>query len=267
VPRLRDVAPVPAGGGERPELPRADTPHLSSGDEAVAAALAPLDFGEAPRIGLLGDPGGGKTRAAEEIVKAYLAKSPGWVIVIDAKGERRFDSIPVSPPPAVRSSPAHFTAEPPPPGTRVIIARAPLTDDNDPEAWAHFAVSMAEHRWPSLTVHDELAQATAGVNWQRGAKFLPRTFVRGRSQGIAVLWCTTSPHDVPVVAFDASDSILQFKTSGVGIQLLGRRNYLRGIEHETIEQLKGYPLPPRERGEFVRLVRGQPWDGKRYKFV
>lgn len=186
--------------------------------------------------------------------------------MLDAKGERRFDGLPVAPPPIVRVSPADLAGRPGPPGTRVVVARAPLTEDLDPEAWARFVVGLAETRWGSLTIHDELAQASAGASWRRGSVFLPRTFVRGRSQGLAVLWCTTSPQDVPTVAFETSDSILQFKTSGMAIDLLDRRNYLRGIDPEVIEGLAGYPLPPAERGEFVLLRRGQPWNGRIYKF-
>lgn len=185
------------------------------------------------------------------------------VLVLDAKGERRFDDLPGA---IVRTSPADFAANAPPPGTRIIVFRAPLTSDIDPEQIARFAVGMSERRWPSLTVHDELAQASAGASWKRGAVVLPRTFVRGRTQGLAQVWCTTSPHDVPTVVYETSSEIWQFKTSGMAIDLLGRRNYLRGIDPAVIENLSGYPAPPGERGEFVRLVRGQPWDGRVYKF-
>lgn len=225
-----------------------------------------MDFGEAPRIGVLGDPGGGKTRALEAIATGYLGKSIGFVLVIDAKGERRFDRLPVSPPPAVRTSPAHYASAPPPPGTRVIVARAPLTEENDPEAWARFTVGMAGDRWPSLTVNDELAQATRGMSFNKGTVMIPRAFVRGRTQGLAQAWGTTSPHDVPTVIYESTDEIWLFKSSGMALKLLRRRDYLRGIEDETIEGLSGYPLPPVERGEFVRLVRGRAWDGRIYKF-
>lgn len=257
---------MPEARGEEPPVSSASAHRRAPGSEAVREILAPLAFGEAPRIGCLGDPGGGKTEAARAVALEYTRQATGLVVVLDAKGERRFDDLPLDPPPIVRVSPADLAGRPGPPGTRVVVARAPLTEDIDPEAWARFVVGLAEGRWGSLTIHDELAQASAGASWRRGSVFLPRTFVRGRSQGLGVLWCTTSPQDVPVVAFEVSDTILQFKTSGMAIDLLDRRKYLRGIEPETIEALAGYPLPPSERGEFVLLRRGQPWNGIVYKF-
>lgn len=267
MPGVRSGSPVEAPRQQQQPVPEHAPGERAAGAEALAAALAPLEYGEAPRVGVLGDPGGGKTRALEAIVAGYLCRSVGFVIIIDAKAERRFDSLAVSPPPAIRSSPADFAAHPPPPGTRVLIARAPLTDENDPEAWAKLAVSMAERRWPSLTVNDELAQATRGMSFARGTVMIPRTFVRGRTQGLAQAWGTTSPHDVPTVIYESTDEIWQFKTSGMALKLLRRRDYLRGIDDEVIEHLAGYPAPPAERGEFVRLVRGRPWDGRIYKFV
>src|SRR5579864_9021852 len=55
------------------------------GEEAAEAALAQLDFGEAPQIGLLGDTGTGKTTAAQYLIRAYLRRSPGSVLIVDDK--------------------------------------------------------------------------------------------------------------------------------------------------------------------------------------
>ena len=58
----------------------------AAGEEAAAIALAQLNYGEAPQIGLLGDTGTGKTTAAVKLLELYLVKSPGSVFVIDDKG-------------------------------------------------------------------------------------------------------------------------------------------------------------------------------------
>lgn len=187
------------------------------------------------------------------------------VIVIDAKAEGRFDRLAVTPPPAVRLSPADYAANRPEPGTRVVIFRQGFDGDVNVDEIARFAAGLAEQRWGSLTVNDELAQACTGGQWRSGTIMLPRLFVRGRTKGVAQLWGTTSPHDVPTTVFDGSDVILQFATSGLALRLLRDREYLRGIDPAIIEALKGYPLPPAERGEFVLLRRRVPWDGKVYK--
>jgi hypothetical protein len=135
-----------------------------------------------------------------------------------------------------------------------------------PEEAAHFTAALAERRWGSLTVNDELDQAATAGQWKKGSVFLKRSFIRGRTQGLAQCWGTTSPHNVPLEAFDQSSEIWCFKMAGMGLRLLNDREYLNGIEARTIEQLAGYPLPPEERGEFVRLQRGRAWDGKIYKF-
>jgi hypothetical protein len=257
---------VPARQREKPPLPPVSKGRISPGVEACAAALETLDWGEAPRIGLLGDTGGGKTRAAQEIALTYLKRAPGLVVVVDAKGERRFDDLPVKPPPEVRLSPADYAARPTQPGSRVVIFRTGMMGEVSPEEIAHFTAALAERRWGSLTINDELDQAARGGQWKKGAVFLPRSFIRGRTQGIAQVWGTTSPHNVPLEAFDQSSEIWCFKMAGMGLRLLGEREYLNGIEPRTIEQLAGYPLPPEERGQFVRLQRGRAWDGRVYKF-
>jgi hypothetical protein len=199
-------------------------------------------------------------------VLAYLRRAPGLVCIVDAKGERRFDDLPVSPPPEVRISPADYAARPVQQGCRVVIFRASLMGEVNPEEIAHFTAALAERRWGSLTLNDEFDQAVRNGHWKKGTVFLPRAFIRGRSSGQAQVWCTTSPHNVPLEPFDQSSEIWQFKTAGLGLRLLRDREYLNGIDPKVIEQLAGYPLPPEDRGEFVRLQRGRPWDRRIYKF-
>lgn len=196
------------------------------------------------------------------------------VVVVDAKGEGRYDRLPVSPPPAVRVSPADYV-ERPAPGARVLIFRADpfAVAEVDPEEIARFTFGLAARRWPSLLVNDELDQATAGMQWRKGTIWLRRGFIRGRrlqlkgAVGVGQLWGTTTPHNVPVEVFDQSSEIWQFKSAGLGLRLLGEREYLRGVPSGLVESLAGdTSLPPEERGEFVRLVRGRTWDGWVYKF-
>lgn len=265
---VRAAAPVPTGHRKTASLSKVQKGRLTPGVEACAAALETLDFGEAPRIGLLGDTGGGKTRAAKEIVLAYLRRATGLVCIIDAKGERRFDDLPVTPPPEVRLSPADYAARPVQQGNRVVIFRASMMGEVNPEEIAKFTAALAERggRWGSLTVNDELDQAVNAGHWKSGSVFMPRAFIRGRTAGLAQLWGTTSPHEVPRQAFEQSSEIWCFKMAGIGLRLLREREYLNGIEPRTIEELAGYPLPPEERGEFVRLQRGRAWDRRVYKF-
>src|SRR5688572_17041527 len=62
-------------------------------DGAIAArdALAILKFGEAPRVGILGDSGTGKTHAMRWLIAAYLEMQPrGVALVIDDKPKLRY---------------------------------------------------------------------------------------------------------------------------------------------------------------------------------
>jgi hypothetical protein len=135
-----------------------------------------------------------------------------------------------------------------------------------PEEIARFTAGLAEKRWPSLTINDELDQAVSGGHWKTKSVFVKRVFVRGRTAGLSQVWGTVSPHEVPLQAFEQSSEIWCFKMAGLGVRLLREREYLQGIEPGVIENLAGFPMPPEKRGEFVRLVRGQPWDRKIYRF-
>lgn len=148
----------------------------------------------------------------------------------------------------------------------MVIFRASLMGEVNPEEIAHFTAALAERRWGSLTVNDELDQAVNEGHWKSGTVFMKRAFIRGRTAGLAQVWGTTSPHEVPRVAFEHSSEIWCFKMAGLGVRLLREREYLTGIDPGVIEGLAGFPLPPEQRGEFVRLQRGRAWDGRVYKF-
>lgn len=263
---MRGGTPKPAPRGRQSALPAVSPGVRAPGDEAIREALASLvRGGEAPRIGLVGNTGGGKTEIAKHIVAAYLAASPGPVLIIDAKAERRYDDLPGA---IVRESVAHLGADWPA-GARVIVIRPRIFEgaDADPEAVAELQWRLAGRRWPSLVVNDELVpHAAHHGQWRRGAHFLPRAFVQGRSHGLAQLWGTTALQAVPIEAADQSSVIFALQTAGLGLRILDDRNYLVGVPSGTVEGLAGYPLPPEQRGEFLALRSGIPWDGCVYKF-
>jgi hypothetical protein len=240
--------------------------HRAPGAAAVSAALASLARGgEAPRIGLVGNTGGGKTEIARHIVKAYLAASPGFVFVVDAKAERRYDDLPGA---VVRESVSHL-ANDWPTGARLIIIRPRIFEgsDADPEAIAALQWRCAGRRWPSLAVNDELVPHAADYGqWRRGSKMLKRSFIQGRTHGLTQLWGTTALQAVPIEAADQSSVIFTLQTAGLGLRLLNERNYLVGVPPGTVERLAGFERPPAERGEFLALRSGVPWDGYVYKF-
>lgn len=198
-------------------------------------------------------------------MRAYLSASPGPVIVVDAKAERRYDDVA---PAIVRESVAHLGTDWPP-GARLIIIRPRIFEgaDADPEAVADAQWRLAGERWPSLVVNDELVpHAARHGQWRRGSHQLPRAFIQGRTHGLAQLWGTTALQSVPIEASDQS-VIFAFQTAGLALRILGERNYLVGVPPGTVEGLAGFDRPPGERGEFLALRSGVPWNGCVYKFV
>lgn len=239
--------------------PAAVLPGAAAADEA----FAPLAWREAPRIGILGDSGTGKTEAAEHLVRAYLAKVPGVAIVIDDKHTpARFKG-------QERRDVAEIGRRPPDPEPRVIVLRGDIRNGEtvDAESAARFAWGLAARRRQVLLVYDELARAADDDGqWLPGVVKIPAAFGQGRSVGIASLWSTQSPQQVPRTAFEQSSVILCFRMAGMGLALLRRRDYLGGDVEEVIEGLPGDDVPPDQRGVFVMLRRGRAWNGRRYKF-
>lgn len=257
----RERAPqeTPLAGG----APRGLTP----GDEAARDVLASLDFGEAPQVGILGDTGCGKTVAAGYLIELYLRMSPGWVLVVDDKelqpryaGQLRRD---------VEDLRAHPVD---PNGRRVIVFRGVPSQgvQADPEEIAELAWKRASLGRKSLVVHDELVAGRAEFiksrQWRKGIVHMPKSFTLGRSPGIADLWGAQSPQEVPLDPFEQSHAILCFRMAGLGLRTLRERDYLSGGAELVIPKLHGPPLPPDQRGDFVLLRRGLPWNGKIYKF-
>ncbi len=234
---------------------------------AAAIALSPLDHGEGPRIGVLGDSGCGKTEAMRRIVLAYQAKVPkAPVFIVDDKEARaQF-------PGQERRDRRDLVDRPPSPEPRVIVFRGDRfnrhTGEVDPEDIALIQWNLAQTGKPSLVVYDELDKAANMAMWKAGdASTVRWAFIKGRSSGAASLWGTQETQAVPREAFNQSSCLLVFRMVGNPLRLLKERGYLEGADvASVISTLPGDELPPKERGFFVLLRRGRPWDEKVYRF-
>jgi hypothetical protein len=235
----------------------------TDGEIAAAEALAPLRFGEAPRIGLLGDTGCGKTEAGRRLVNAYLRSSPGIVLVCDDKPEQQY-------PGPVRRSVEDLRARPTTAADGRVIVFKPdpfSRAENDPESIADLQWKLATRKQPSLVVYDELDRAAAHGQWKAGKdSYIAWALGKGRSAGAASLWGTQLTEKVPAEAFDCSSVIFCFRMVGNPIRLLKQRGYCEGGADVAIASLPGDELPQHQRGYFVILRRGRPWDRRVYRF-
>lgn len=257
-----------AGSTAQPKsAPVAVAPAHRPGEEAAEEALAQLDFGEAPQIGLLGDTGTGKTTAAKSLIELYLRKSPGSVLIADDKEMvPRFDGQLRRDVDDLRENPIDYQL-----GRVTVFRGEPGKGVRvDLEEIAELAWARAQRGRKTLCVFDELVagreELTKNTQWRRGVTWVPRNFTMGRSPGIADLWGAQSPQLVPIDPFEQSSAILCFRLAGMGLARLKERDYLLGGAGEVIPKLTGPPAPPAQRGEFVLLRRGQSWNGKIYKF-
>ncbi len=230
--------------------------------------MAPLAYGEAPQIGLLGDTGAGKTTAARELIELYLRQSPGWVLIVDDKELRaRYEGQERRDVEDLVQHPVNGD------GRRVVVFRGVPSAgvDADPEQVAALAWKRAGRARKSLVVHDELVAGRESIiknrQWRKGVSHLPKSFTKGRAVGLADIWGAQSPQEVPVDPFEQSNAILCFKLAGLGLERLRERNYLLGGVDVVIPKLHAMEVPPPERGDFVLLRRGQAWNGKVYKFA
>lgn len=236
----------------------------ASAREACDLAFAPLRWGEGPRIGLLGDSGTGKTHAALELVAEYARRSQGIVIVVDGKGLRtRFAG-------QERIDYDDVTARPPAPEPRAIILRGDVRAgvDVQPEDAARLSWKLASRPRPftSLVVYDELTDAAEGGRWKEKHSAIGRAFRQGRDVGISCLWGSQSPQDCPREVFEQSSVILCSRLAGRGLRYLHELDYLEGGAADVLPTLPGDDSPPTERGVFLALRRGRPWDRTLYKF-
>ncbi len=252
-----------AGGAAREKQATvAGLPRTTDGELAAAKAFASLDYGEGPRIGCLGDSRCGKTEACRRLIAHYLRRSPGAVFVIDNKPGRNFVG-------QERRDPQDLIDRVPDPEPRVIVFKGATfaTQGVDPEEIARLQWSFAQRRRPSLVCYDELGAAATAGQWKAGPRsMIGWAFGKGGGVGAGSLWGDQETEAVPREPFNQSTHILCFRLSGNPLRLLKQRNYCEGGVDQVIPRLPGTELPPAERGYFVLLERGRPWDGHVYRF-
>ncbi len=248
-------------------------PAVACQDAARAAeiAWAAVGNGEGGRAGVVGDSGVGKTVLLKFLVAEWLRRAPGAALVVDDKGPRqRFPGEP-------RQDVDDLGRRPLPDGARVVVFRGELVRGRgvDVQAVAHLAWRNAtvRHR-KTLLVVDEVEKAASYGMWKPaprdpdgrpGVIYMREGFARGREVGLSMLWGAQTAQQAPVDCFDLSSTIAAFKSDGAALALLKRRRYLNGIDESVISSLPGELSPPGERGKFVLLVRGQPWNGAFYR--
>jgi len=251
------------------------------GEEALRIALEPLTYGEAPRILILGDTRCGKTEIAKRIVAAYLVAEPrGIVIVGDDKNPRQpqFSG-------QYYTNPDEIAKRPPRKEPRVIVCRGNQTEITGGSN-AELYESIARYQWkltaegpdgrPSLAVYDELDRAAAGQQWQVNPSAIGWTYGKGGGVGAGSVALTQETEGVPREPFNQATCIIVVRMMGNPVRLLVKRGYTisrrpdgsldqRGAAR-IIESLPGTELPPNQRGYFVVLQRGIPFNGKVYRF-
>lgn len=262
--QARAVPPVPrvlAGrahhAGQADLLPFAPGA-VVSGDRAVALCWQCLETREGGRVGLLGDPGCGKTTAAKRLARAYLERSRGLVLVADSKGEAGW-------PGEYRRDPRHLVDEPNA-GRELVFSPDAFGEPLSLEAVARFQWALAARRCASLCVYDEIGDGARDGDWEEGATALPRVFTHGRRVGISAIWGAQFAQMVPRAAYECSSYLLVFRQAGNALGVLRRRGYTDELVEEVIRSLPGDDVAPKDRGHFVLLRRGRPWDGRVYRF-
>ncbi len=264
---VRSRAANEAPPRQRPQLAQA----LSPGEIAAREALRPLDYGEAPQIGIGGDTGAGKTTLELYLIELYLRLSPGLVVVVDDKDPHRspFKG-------QFRRDIGHLRAEPlDPNGPRVLVIRGDLLNGRraDREAVAAYCKDVAIRGRAVAMFNDEAFPRTVCVNrqWRKGVEWLPLGFTHGRKMGggWTNVWGAQIATKAPDEPFDESGTILQFKTAGDPLDLLEEKEYLRAADtkklRDVIRNLHAMDSAPHLRGDFVALRRGREWDGRVYK--
>lgn len=237
---------------------------IFDGEEAAAIALAGCDYDEAPRIGILGDSGCGKTNAMIHVIKRYREKMKNAVVlIVDDKGRApQFKGCQEFRYPSETNIDRS--------GPQIVSYRGDpydLKKEVNPEDVARIQWSLSRSGRPSLGVYDELDKACDHAQWKEGdASVIRWLFKKGRDVQTGLIWGTQETQEVPASAFNQSSNILAFRMVGAPLRLLKERGYCEGGVEKVIPALPGDELPRAKRGFFVLLRRGRPWDGKVYRF-
>ncbi len=238
------------------------------GEEALTIALEPLTYGEAPRILILGDTRCGKSEIAKRIAAGYVARERrGIVLVGDDKNPRQpqFSG-------QYYRDPDEVKTRPPKPEPRVLVFRGnqeQITGGSNAELYEAIATyqwKLAREGRPSLAVYDELDRAASGQQWQVNPSAIGWAYGKGGGVGAGSVALTQETEGVPREPFNQATCIIVVRMMGNPIRLLRKRDYLIGGAEEVITQLPGTELPPAQRGYFVVLQRGRPFNGKVYRF-
>lgn len=258
VSAVRASVPVSTQRQERMRVPPQGAGKVSPGDIAATACFASLTAGEGVRIGLLGDPGSGKSYAAKALAARYLAACRGLVAVADSKGDGGW-------PGDVRESVAAL-AENPPTSREIVFTPDAFGEPLDLESVARWQWSLAARRCRSLVVYDELGDGCGSGEWLPGTRDLPRVFTHGRRVGISAIWGAQFAQIVPREPYETSSYLLVWRQAGNALAILRRRGYTDDESEAAIRALPGDSVPPDKRGAFVLLRRGRPWDRHIYRF-
>jgi len=258
VPALRSPLAIEAPRGQRLRVSPQGTQAFTAGTVAAKECFASLASGEGVRIGLLGDTGSGKSYAAHLLTGHYLAACRGLVAVADSKGDGGW-------PGDVRES-VSALADDPPTGREIVFIPDPFGEPLDLESVARWQWALAARRCRSLVVYDEISDGCAEGEWLRGSRDLPRVFTHGRRVGISAIWGAQFAQQVPREPYECSSCLLVWRQAGNALAILRRRGYTDPRSEAAILALPGDAVPPEQRGAFVLLRRGRPWDGRTYRF-
>lgn len=238
----------------------------TDGRLAIEQALKPLESREGARIGVLGDSGCGKTQIMQHIVATYLKrKKDAIALVVDDKGKKAAFKG------QERRDVAELQSRPlDPKGPRIVVFRGDRFDrqtgEVDPETVAQLQWKLSQLPRPTIGVYDELDKACNHAQWRDNDSSVRWGFSKGRDVEMSMLWGTQETQAVPAEAFNQSSNIFAFRMMGAPLRLLKQRGYLEGGAEKVIEHLPGDELPREQRGYFVLLRRGRPWDGKVYRY-